>query len=209
MQGVIAAAILAAGEGVRFGGPKALAEICGRSLVEIVSETCAHSLADEVIVVVGASSEAACARVELARARLSGQALRCVVNDRWSEGRMTSVQAAWASCPPGCNLLVFPVDHPAVRLVTLDALFGVFGYASGEPDVMVPVVEVDGRRRRGHPIMLSHRLRDEVLALGPDVPLHDVVHRHEVLEVPVDDPGILLDVDVPGDLEKAAALLQS
>jgi molybdenum cofactor cytidylyltransferase len=204
---VIAAAILAAGEGARFGGPKALAEIGGRSLLEIVVETCARSLADEVVAVVGASHEAACARVEAARARLSGQALRCVVNDRWREGRTTSVQAAWASCPAGWSLLVVPVDHPAVRLVTLDALFGVFGYAAGEPDVTVPVVEVEGRRRRGHPILLSHRLRDEVLALGPNEPLHDVVHRHVVLEVPVDDPGILLDIDEPGDLERATELL--
>ena len=204
---MIAACILAAGEGSRLGGPKALVEIGGRSLVEIVGETCGLSLIDETVIVAGASADGTCERVERLRVRHPDLALRCVVNASWAAGRTGSLQAAWSSCPPGWNVLVFPVDHPAVRLVTLDALLGVFGYAAGEPDVMVPVVEVDGRRRRGHPIVLSHRLRDEVLALPPDAPLHDVVHAHDVLEVPVDDPGILLDVDEPGDLARAEAML--
>lgn len=207
---MITAAILAAGEGRRLGLPKALAEIGGRSLVEIVAETCLSSLVDETVVVLGARSEEAEARLALVRERHPGAPLRSVVNEAWREGRTGSVQRAWESCPPGSSLLVFPVDHPAVRLVTLDVLLGVFGYAAGEPDITVPVLVQDEVRRRGHPIVLSHRLRAEVLALGPDQPLHDVVRAHAdggLLEVPVDDPGILLDVDESADLERAAALL--
>ena len=51
--------------------------------------------------------------------------------------------------PAAASVLVFPVDHPAVRLVTLDALLGVYGYAAAAPDVMVPIVQEGESRRRG------------------------------------------------------------
>jgi molybdenum cofactor cytidylyltransferase len=199
---VIVAVVLAAGAGERFGGPKALAEIDGRSLAEIAATTCASAPLDEVVVVTGAQHAQVAERV----ARVRGEVpVRVVENARWREGRTGSLQAGW---PDGAHALVFPVDMPAVRLVTLDTLLGVHGYAAAEPDVVVPVVERDGRRR-GHPILMSSRLRAEVMALGPDQPLHEVVHAHVTLEVPVDDDGILLDVDVPADLVRAAALLRS
>lgn len=223
---MIVAAVLAAGAGLRLGMPKALARIGERSLVEIVTSTCLASLVDETLVIVGAESAEVSRIVEGLRAREPDAALRCLVHERWQDGRTSTIQRAWSACPPTANLLVFPVDHPAVRLVTLDVLLGVFGYAAGEPDVVVPVVigagiadgiadgigDGSGRRRRGHPVLLSHRLRDEVLALAPDRPLHDVVHARNasgVLEVPVDDEGILINVDDAAGLEAAAVLLRS
>ncbi len=204
---MIGAVILAAGAGERLGLPKALARVGARTLVEIVADTCARSLADEIIVVTGARAADVAEALETVRAAHPAVAIRCVENASWASGRTGSLQAAWRTLPAGASVLVFPVDHPAVRLVTLDAMFGVSGYAAGRADVVVPVITRDGRRHRGHPILLSGRLRDEVLALGPDQPLHDVVHAREPLEIPVDDPGILLDVDEPADLEQAARLL--
>ena len=201
--------MLAAGEGRRFGMPKALATLAGVSLVERVTATCADSLADAVVVVAGARSDEVAARVAGVAALSPDVAITTCVHDGWRAGRTSSLQAGWRALPEGAHVLVFPVDHPCVRLVTLDALLGVFGYAAAAPEVVVPVQSVEGfgARRRGHPILLSASLRDEVMALGPDAPLHDVVHAHVVLEVPVDDEGILLDVATPQDLERAEALL--
>lgn len=199
---MICAVVLAAGGGERFGMPKALAEIDGRSLAEIGATTCASAPLDEVIVVTGARSSDVAERM----ARVRGAPVRCVENAAWRDGRTGSLQAGW---PEGAHALVFPVDHPAVRLVTLDALIGVFGYAAASPDVVVPAIEREGARRRGHPILLASRLRPEVMALGPDQPLRDLVRAREVLEVPVDDEGILLDVDLPADLARAAALVRA
>lgn len=204
---MISALILAAGAGERMGRPKALAELAGVPLLERVVRTCAESTLDEIVVITGAAAGDAERLVESLRSSLPGTALRVVRNERWREGRTGSIQAGWASCAPGAHALVFPVDHACVRVVTLDAMLGVFGYAGADLDVIVPVVERDGSLRRGHPILLACRLRDELAAMGSDEPLRDLVHRHVVLEVPVDDEGILLDLDTPEDLARAEAAL--
>jgi CTP:molybdopterin cytidylyltransferase MocA len=201
----LAAIVLAAGAGERLGGPKALALAGGRTFIERVLGTCGRSAVDEIVVVTGAG--AADVGAAALRWATDETPLRIVENAAWREGRTGSVQAGWASCEAGVDALVFPVDHPAVRLVSLDAMIGVFGHAGGQLEIVVPTFEREGRRRRGHPVLLSSALRDEVLRLGKDEPLRDVVHRHEVLEVPVDDEGVLLDVDAPEDLARLERLL--
>ena len=212
---MVDAIILAAGSGTRLGTPKALARVGDRTLVEIVVETCARSMVDEVVVVTGARAEEVERLSAAAGRRHPDVPVRCVRNARWSRGRTGSLQIGWREVPVTAHVLVFPVDHPSVSLVTLDSLLGVFGYAAAQPRVVVPVVSCgpdggpEGARRRGHPILLGASVREEVLAMGEDEPLRDLVHREVVLEVPVDDLGILLNVDVPADLERAAELLSA
>jgi molybdenum cofactor cytidylyltransferase len=64
-----------------------------------------------------------------------------------------------------------------------------------------PVVLPRHAGRRGHPVLFATRLREEILA-APDAPgARGVVHAHEadLAVVEVDDPGVLDDVDTPGD----------
>jgi molybdenum cofactor cytidylyltransferase len=205
---VISTLVLAAGEGRRIGRTKALVELVGLTLLERVVATCAASMTDEIVVVTGAEAGDVEAHALALRADVPAEiALRVVRNERWAEGRTGSLQAGWSSCREDASIVVFPVDHALVRVVTLDALLGVQGYAASAPDALVPVTLTGESRRRGHPIVLSSRLRAEALALGLDEPLRDLVHRHDVLEVPVDDDGILLDIDTPDDLARAEELL--
>jgi CTP:molybdopterin cytidylyltransferase MocA len=205
---VISAVVLAAGAGARLGGPKALVTLAGVPFVERVVRTCAESTADEVVVVTGEEGERVESLVAALAAALPGAVVRSVRNQAWREGRTGSVQAGLRTVAEGAHVLLFPVDHPCVRLVTLDALLGVFGYAAALPEIVVPVLQdAGGSRRRGHPIVLSAGLRGEILALAPDRPLHEVVHAHVVLEVPVDDDGVALDVDDADALARAERLL--
>jgi len=50
---------------------------------------------------------------------------------------------------------------------------------------------------------LPTSLRDEILAADPRATLHDVIHAHMDMrvDVEVDDPGIIRDVDRQQDLE--------
>lgn len=203
---MISTLVLAAGEGMRLGQPKALAPLAGQPLIERVVRVIAASTVDDIVVVCGAEADRVEALVLALDGAIPGNRVRVVRHAGWKAGRTSSIQAAWRSCPADAHAMIFPVDHPLVRVTTLDVMVGVHGFAAGEIEVIVPVVEIGGipvRRRRGHPVLLSAALRDEVLSLGPDAPLHDVVHRHVVLEVPVDDEGILLDIDAPEDLARA------
>lgn len=55
---------------------------------------------------------------------------------------------------------------------------------------------------RGHPVGFSARLREDLLALDGDEGARSVVerHRHQMTLIPVDDDGITIDIDTPGDL---------
>ena len=205
------ALVLAAGGGARLGGPKALAEAAGRPLIAWVVDACRRALVSEVLVVAGAEAQSVEAAIEALPAAPEEETapVRVVVNEDWRSGKTGSLQYGWRALEGAPNVLVFPVDHPAVRLVTLDVILGVFGYAAAAPEIIVPVLQVDGERRRGHPIVLSGKLKDAVLALGPDDPLNLFVREREVLEVPVDDEGVLLNVNEPADLDEAGGLLRT
>lgn len=54
--------------------------------------------------------------------------------------------------------------------------------------------------RRGHPVAFARDLWPELAALSGDVGARSVLMRHPVHEFALDDPGVLADVDAPGDL---------
>lgn len=54
--------------------------------------------------------------------------------------------------------------------------------------------------RRGHPVAFARDLWPELASLSGDVGARSVLMRHPVHELALDDPGVLADVDAPGDL---------
>ncbi|MEM7243790.1 MAG: nucleotidyltransferase family protein [Acidobacteriota bacterium] len=202
------AVILAAGEGRRLGRPKAGIELGGRALLTHVLDTCRTTFLEEIVVVLGAEADTLRPLVVEQEASDDGPAVRVVVHDDWAAGRTGSLQAGLrALTRERDGALVFPVDHPLVRVTTLDAVLGVFNYAAAQPEVVVPCLETDGERRRGHPVLVAAALREAIQALGPDDPLNTLLRSKVRLEVPVDDEAVLLDIDEPADLERAERLL--
>lgn len=65
---------------------------------------------------------------------------------------------------------------------------------------------VDASGRRGHPVAFGSTLRDELLRLRGDTGARLVVSHHhgELVPVPVDDPGIFIDIDTPQALVAAS-----
>jgi len=185
------AIVLAAGASSRMGRPKALLPVNGRPAVEVVCAALRDGGADDVVVVVGKHAAEIRAGADLRRARV-------IDNPRWSGGRTSSVQTGLAALPPSAEwTLLALVDMPLVRAETVRALLAA---PRGDADVVVPVH--DGRR--GHPILLRRTLFARIAALGPDEPLRDVVRTARRVDVPVDDPGVLVDFDEPGDVSSPA-----
>jgi molybdenum cofactor cytidylyltransferase len=56
--------------------------------------------------------------------------------------------------------------------------------------------------RRGHPVGFDRRWRDPLSVLQGDQGGRDILsaHREQLVLCPVDDPGVLLDIDRPQDL---------
>ena len=57
--------------------------------------------------------------------------------------------------------------------------------------------------RRGHPVGFGREYYGELVALTGDTGARHILERDRsrIVLVPVDDPGILLDIDKPGDID--------
>jgi molybdenum cofactor cytidylyltransferase len=87
-----AAVVLAAGEGRRFGGPKQLHEIEGRSMLEQVLACVEAAGIEHRIVVLGA-------RAERIAAAVPAHGAQVVVSERWQDGQAASLRAGLSALP--------------------------------------------------------------------------------------------------------------
>ena len=88
-------------------------------------------------------------------------------------------------------MLVFQGDQP---LITSNAVNEVIeAYLSSKYGIVIPVY--DGKR--GHPILIDRKYRNEIVKLSPRVGLRELTLRFhdDILEVKTEEPGILKDFD--------------
>ena len=167
-----------------MGTPKALLEYRGETflarLERIIGNHCSP-----LIVVVGHERN-----LPVSRGRV-------VINPTPELGMLSSLQcglAALGALPYG--VLFLPVDFPAVEERTVQELVALF---ERSPDVAAAMPRQGGKR--GHPVLMSRRLAEEILALPANGEARNVIraHNHEIVYAEVDDPGIHRDVDTPDD----------
>ena len=185
------AVVPAAGSAERFGGKKLLEPIDGEPLLDRTISALLDGGVSQVIVVVGPDA------TELQRDvnAFSDPRVWPVVNPDPSRGMFSSLQAGMAEAE-GDALVVLPADMPFVHSGTIAILLDVF---ASRPAIVSP--KYGGKR--GHPVILPPSLRDEIRAADPVLTLHDILKRHQDIRVDVDveDPGVLRDVDRPEDLQ--------
>jgi molybdenum cofactor cytidylyltransferase len=187
------AVVTAAGSAERFGGKKLLTPIEGEPLLDHTIDALLEGGAAEVIVVVGKDG-----RAELERdvnAMLDPR-VRAVENPDPSRGMFSSIQEGVAQAQ-GDAILVMPGDMPFVSPDTVRAVIAAY---ERKPAIVSPRY----RGKRGHPVALPASLRDEIRSAKPGATLHDVIHAHTDMRVDLDldDPGVVRDIDRPEDLTK-------
>ena len=190
---MIAAVILAAGASSRMGAVKALLSIDGETLLARILRLARASGAERLIVALGPPHG------ERLTATLP-PGVEVAWNDDPSRGMLSSVQAALRVLAeaPGRGALLWPVDVPLVAAATVQQLL------SGDLSQLTAPC-YDGRG--GHPLWLPAALYQEVLALPASASLRALRERHPLQRIPVEDPGVLRDLDTPADFARALAEL--
>jgi CTP:molybdopterin cytidylyltransferase MocA len=194
---MVPAIILAAGRSTRMGHPKALLRIgaSGPSFVDRLIGVLLAGGAAEVLVV-GRSDDTALAH-EVERIASAGSSVRLVENAHADRGQLSSVVAGLnAADRPGVRgVIVMPVDAPLVRVETIRAMLDAFDTRHA------PVLRATYHGRHGHPVIFARRVFDGLRHADPEVGAKSVVRAHaaDSIDVDLDDPAIVLDVDEPGD----------
>ena len=189
-----AAALLpAAGASRRMGRPKLLLPFHGRPLIAAVVDALRAGGAGTIVLVTAPEDG------ELrAWARQAG--VEVAINPDPERGMLSSIQEGLAIVRRDQVLLVSPADLPRLRAASVAELLRRMT-AAGAP-LAVPVYQ----GKRGHPLAIAPALIPEIFALDPAIGLKQLRDRHEaeLLEVAVDDPGVVQDVDTPEDYDKLA-----
>ena len=187
--------LLAGGSSKRMGEPKMLLEMEGETLFEYVLKNHLRSSARRICAVVPGWIEGFGPVIERhAHERVDFVSMpgECEMS--------ASLKAGWkrvAEREPDA-VMISLADKALVTPGLIDAVIG--GYMEAGMSIGVPVF----KGARGHPVILSAELGDEVYGLTGDRGARDIVEEHEddVAEVPVDTDGILVDIDTRDDFRE-------
>jgi CTP:molybdopterin cytidylyltransferase MocA len=196
VRSAVAGVLLAAGEGSRFGRPKALIELDGQTLAERGVTLLRTGGADPVLIVTGA------ARLDLGPEHQA----RTVYNEQWRTGMGSSLRAALRAlteleaAPDVGAVVVALADQPLVGAAAVARLIA--AYQAG---ACVAVAAYAGRPR--NPVLLAREHWPEVIATatGDQGARAFLRARPELVTlVECGDTGRADDIDTPADLEHIA-----
>jgi molybdenum cofactor cytidylyltransferase len=184
--------LLAAGSATRFGSDKLRHALPHGVPIAVQS---ARHLCTEVSHVV------AVVRDEEMKAMLEKEGCEAVVFEQAAQGMGASLACAARTAGRAEGYLVALADMPFIRRTSIAAVRAALENGA-------PLVAPYFRARRGHPVGISGRFYDSLLALEGDEGARWLLQEHEqrLLKVPVGDPGVIRDIDTPGDLAPPIAV---
>lgn len=186
------AIILAAGESLRMKRNKLLLPYRNQTIIEAVIENIRQAQVEHILMVTGAY------RDELVEATRHLKVSYCH-NNAYREGMLSSVQCGFSNLPQSMEaVLIYPGDQPEIPGSVAAGLLK--EQAHSGKGLLVPVFA----GKRGHPLLIHRRYREEIFRLDPEEGLRGLLKRFpgDVQEVKVNAPGILKDVDVPADYDE-------
>lgn len=190
--------VLAAGESRRMGAFKPLLPFGPGRILERVLDHLLAAGVDPCVVVLGHRAGELWSLVE-------GRGGQPVLNPRYRDGMLSSVQCGVAALPPEVEVILIALgDQPEIGTEVFRFLLEAFQASSR--GLAVPSF----RGQRGHPFLVHRRYREEILQLSGERGLRELRDRHpeDLLEIPVDTPAVLQDLDHPQDYQAALARLQ-
>ncbi len=183
----IGALILAAGMSTRMRDFKPLMPLNGRTLIENTIDSVLKSGTDFAVIVTGFRAD----EIELlVQARYRDRIL-CVRNGAFHTTDMLESIRTGCRAMPTCDaFFLLPGDMPLVQEKTFHMLLAM---RDGQKRIIFPTLS--GYRK--HPPLIDSRFIPDILSFYGDGGLRGLwkLHEDEIIEVPVDDIGVSIDLD--------------
>jgi len=191
-MGKIAAVIPAAGYSKRMHLYKPLLPLVSSLVIEKPIMTFYEAGIEDIRVVVGH-------KAELLKPVLRRLGVQVVVNENYDRGMYSSIKAGIKTLAEEIEaFFLLPADYAFVDSLTIRQL--IQANAEGDADVIYPVLN----GRKGHPPLISASLKETILAGEPEGGLKELLKEKAMvsLEIPVGDPGVMIDLDSEEDYIK-------
>jgi molybdenum cofactor cytidylyltransferase len=180
--------LLAAGTASRFGSDKLRHTLPHGVAIAVQAARHLKAVLPRVVAVVRPGAD------ETAKA-LAGEGCEVVVCKDAEQGMGASLACAARTAGEADGYLVALADMPFVRPSSIAAVRDALAAGAA---LAAPYF----RTRRGHPVGIAPRFRGALEQLGGDEGARGLLAAHEavLVKVPVGDPGVIRDIDQPGDL---------
>jgi len=195
------ALIPAAGKSRRMGRPKITLPLGERTVLEHVISALQKAGIEHILVVLGAHVAHMSDLLHRAGARVLVPAEETHTMRATVEQGLTWLENRFHPKPSDSWFLV-PADYPILEPAIVRKLVRK-RQSNRHYSIFIPTYE----GRRGHPALIGWRHVPLIRSSPPDIGLNVYLQRHKkkTLEVPVDSPTILWDLDTPEDYQRILA----
>jgi CTP:molybdopterin cytidylyltransferase MocA len=195
------ALVPAAGQSTRMGRPKLTLPLAKRTVIEHVVQALRDGGCQSVFVVAGPHAP------EIAALATSAGARTVTLSQPTRDMRATvdeGLRFIEKTCQPMPRdpWILAPADHPTLKADIVRQLLD--GFHRATHSIVIPVIS----GKRGHPTVLAWSHVEGIRAHPSDKGLNTYLQtrQSEILELPVDDPSVLWDLDTPADYERLQTL---
>lgn len=183
-----AAVILAAGESSRIGRNKLALPLGNQSVLEHAISNFLIESVDEIIVVTG--------KYPHLHTNIS-PGVRLVHNPDYVQGMGSSVKLGLKSLvlKPDA-VFISPADIPLIKRETIEKMINAFT----EQSIVIPTYQ----GKKGHPVLLGKAHIEQCLQEQKEKVLYEVIVKNSdrIVYLPLEDEGILMDIDTMEDYER-------
>ncbi|MBW6485544.1 MAG: molybdenum cofactor cytidylyltransferase [Syntrophobacterales bacterium] len=185
----VAGVVLAAGAGSRMNRAKQLLPFRGKTILECVVDAALASSLSEVAVILGHKAQSILPL-------LQGRDLKTVINYGYKDGQSTSLKAGLQALTPDIEAVLFLLgDQPLISPELIDAVLA--AYHRSQAPIVIPVFA----GVRGNPVLFARQTFPKIAALTGDCGARAIFAEYadQILETPVGDRAIHLDIDTEED----------
>jgi molybdenum cofactor cytidylyltransferase len=186
--------LLAAGSASRFGSNKLLHPLLTGVPIAVTAARRLKAALPRCIAVVRPGADAL-------SDLLTAEGFEIAVCANADEGMGASLACVAQAAGAVDGYLVALADMPFVRASSMEAVRDALKSGAA---LVAPYF----RSRRGHPVGIAGRFRAELLAAHGDEGARQLLQAHaaELMKIPIGDPGVIRDIDTPGDLAPPLAV---